>query len=88
MTWNLLIDSDCIPVALRAGARLACQAGSLWVTVEHAQARRSEDIVLLPGQSHCVTETATYFLSALRGAGAVQCRITAPQDARLALRLA
>ncbi|RZT36681.1 DUF2917 domain-containing protein [Cupriavidus agavae] len=88
MTWNLLIESDCIPVALRAGARITCRAGSLWVTVEHAQARRSEDIVLLAGQSHPVSESTTYFLSALRGAGAAQCQISGPLEGRLALRLA
>lgn len=91
MTWNLMIEMDCVPVALRAGARVDCRAGRLWVTVEHARARASEDIVLLPGQSHHVTEDATYFLSALRGVdegGAVLCHITPACDERLVLRLA
>ncbi len=90
MTWDLRIEMECVPVALRAGARVICRTGCLWVTVEHARPRQSEDIVLRAGQSHCVAEDATYFLTALRGlggAGAALCHITPAQDERLVLRL-
>ena len=89
MTWNLLIESDCVPVALRAGMRVTCSAGQLWITVEHRRARPSADIILQPGEVCCVPEDATYFLSAVRGAtggGRAQCRITPASGARLVLR--
>lgn len=89
MTCNLTIESDCVPVTLRAGAELVCRAGQLWVTVEHRRARLSEDIVLLAGQRWRVAEDAVYFLSALRGGGnggVVQCRITPARDERQVLR--
>lgn len=91
MTWNLMIDADCVPVTLRAGARVACRTGRLWITVEHRRAVPSEDIVLLAGQSLQVNEDATYFLTSMRGSGSdgiALCHITPARDERLALRLA
>jgi hypothetical protein len=88
MTWDLLIESDCVPVTLRAGAEVACRAGQLWMTVEHRTARPSADIVLLAGQRCRVAEDGIYFLSALRtdNGGMVQCHITPPGRHRLELR--
>jgi len=86
MTWNLLIESDCVPVALRAGMRVTCSAGQLWITVEHRRARPSADIVLSAGQRCRVEEDGVYFLSALRALGAVQCHITPAASQHLVLR--
>ncbi|PLP98180.1 DUF2917 domain-containing protein [Cupriavidus pauculus] len=88
MTWDLLIESDCVPVPLRAGAHVTCRAGQLWITVEHRRARPSADIVLAAGQQCRVEEDGVYFLSALRapGAGAVQCHITPAARQHLVLR--
>lgn len=90
MTWDLLIESDCVPVTLRAGASVTCHAGRLWITVESRHAMPSADIVLAPGQQCHVAEDGIYFLSALRGvgrgSGAVQCRITPAGHQRLVLR--
>ena len=87
MTWNLMIDADCIPVTLHAGARVHCGAGRLWMTVEERRAIASPDIVLAAGKSHRVTRDGTYFLSALRGTGSVLCQITPAPSQRLVLRL-
>lgn len=87
MTWNLMIDGDCVTATLRAGSRVHCRAGQLWITVEHARAVASDDIVLHAGQSHAVAEDATYFLGALRGAGVVLCDISPAAQERLQLRL-
>lgn len=87
MTWDLLIESDCVPVTLRAGAEVACRAGQLWMTVEHRAAKPSVDIILSAGQ-HCrVAEDGIYFLSALRtsAGGMVQCHITPAGQQRLVL---
>jgi len=86
MTWDLLIESDCVPVKLRAGAHVTCRAGRLWITVEHRRARPSADIVLSAGQQCRVEEDGVYFLSALRALGVVQCHITPAAQQYLVLR--
>lgn len=92
MTWDLLIDADCVPVTLRAGAEVACRAGRLWMTAEvrHAgrPARPSADVVLLAGQRCRVDADGIYFLSALRTAAGstAQCQIIPGGQKRLVLR--
>ncbi|MGO4278673.1 MULTISPECIES: DUF2917 domain-containing protein [Cupriavidus] len=78
MTYTLMIENDCLPMALRAGAELACAGGTLWLTLEGARPRRSPDIVLTAGQRHRVTEDATYFLTALGHGAVTVCRVIAP----------
>ncbi|MFC4483361.1 MULTISPECIES: DUF2917 domain-containing protein [Cupriavidus] len=78
MTYTLMIENDCLPMALRAGAELACAGGTLWLTLEGARPRRSPDIVLEAGQRHRVTEDATYFLTALGHGAVTVCRVSAP----------
>lgn len=75
-SFTVSLENACHAVALRAGAELACAAGTLWVTLENARRRPSPDIVLTAGQRHRVTEDATVFLTALGRGRAATCHVT------------
>lgn len=72
-----LPEGTCQRLALRAGAEIACTAGTVWLTLEDGRrdGPPSPDIVLGAGERHHLADDADCFLHGLKQGETAACAI-------------